>query len=196
MSSPELQPSSRSAGFHEDELLIQQCLLGDEIAWCRLVRKYANLIYSIAMRRGFDQETAADIFQCVFAALLPAMSGIRQPRALAGWLIKTAAHACDKVRNERQRSLATSLEYGFVSAAVTAPDPSLEQLERERIVQQAVAAQGTECQKLIRLLFFSDPPVSYEIAAEQLGLSKGSIGATRMRCLEKLRQTLAESNLQ
>ncbi len=193
--SPDSPPSSGSGGFQEDELLIQRCLLGDEAAWSRLVRKYANLIYAIPIRRGLDQETASDVFQSVFASLLGAMAGIRQPRALAGWLIQTTAHACDKLQNERQRWLNTSDEYSrFASAASTAPDPSLEDLEREKVLQQAIAAQNPECQKLIRLLFFSDPPVSYETAAQQLGLSKGSIGATRMRCLEKLRQSLADKS--
>jgi RNA polymerase sigma factor (sigma-70 family) len=189
-------PSLRTplaGSFSEDELLLRHCMLGDESAWSALVRKYANLIFSIPIRRGFSQEDAGDIFQSVFAALLNSMGNIREPAALAAWLIRTTAHACDKMQQRQHRwtSLETVLHRGTDSDM---PDEGVHRLERESLVRQALAAQTPECQKLIHLLFFSEPPVAYEDAAAQLGLAKGSMGATRMRCLEKLRRALEQRN--
>jgi hypothetical protein len=39
----------------------------------------------------------------------------------------------------------------------------------------------------------TDPPPSYQVVSEELAMPVGSIGPTRIRCLEKLRKTPALS---
>lgn len=46
--------SDSAEGFESDELLVQECLLGDEKAWTTLIAKYANLIFSIPLKQGFS----------------------------------------------------------------------------------------------------------------------------------------------
>ena len=70
------------------------------------------------------------------------------------------------------------------------PDEIVRQLEREQMLRSAVSEMSAECKRLIDLLFFTHPPVPYQAAAAELGLATGSMGATRVRCLEKLRQSL------
>ena len=48
------------------------------------------------------------------------------------------------------------------------------------------------CQEMIRLLFFSDPPLPYNEVAQRLGLATGSIGFIRGRCLKKLQSVLED----
>jgi RNA polymerase sigma factor (sigma-70 family) len=179
-------------GFEQDEALLRHCMLGDERAWSMLARKYAGLIFSIPIRRGLGEEDASDVFQSVCVALLGSMSTIREPRALAAWLIRTTVHTCDKLMIQRQRWTGIEPEYENTASGKPTPDKLVDQLEREQLVREVLAAQSPECQKLIHLLFFSDPPIAYQSAAAKLGLAKGSIGATRMRCLEKLRRSLEE----
>jgi RNA polymerase sigma factor (sigma-70 family) len=192
MISPNLTPSASFGGFDEDEVLLRHCILGDEQAWSTLVRKYANLIFSIPIRRGLGEEDASDVFQSVCVSLLDSMSNIREPRALAAWLVRTTVHVCDKLVIQRQRWTGIDQQYEQAAAGNLTPDQLLDQLEREQLIREAIAVQSPECQKLIQLLFFSDPPIAYEGAAVALGLAKGSIGATRMRCLDKLRRSLEE----
>jgi DNA-directed RNA polymerase specialized sigma24 family protein len=42
------------------------------------------------------------------------------------------------------------------------------------------------------MLFFEEPPRPYQQLAAELGLSTGSIGFIRQRCLERLRKRLSE----
>ncbi len=180
-------------GFEGDEVLVQQCLLGNEKAWSSLLDKYANLIYSIPIKRGFSQEDAADIFQSVCLTLLRELSKLRQPRALAAWLIQLTAHTCTRWKNrESKYSDAEVDEQSAGAERSRLPDELFRQLEREQMLREAVNELAVECRQLIDLLFFTNPPVPYEAAAAVLGLAKGSIGATRMRCLEKLRRSLDE----
>ena len=174
--------------FEEDEWLVQECLLGNEKAWTSLISKYANLIFSIPLKRGFSQEDAADIFQSVCLTLLRELPTLRQPRALAAWLVRLTTHSCTR---QRRRYAAGDVDEQ-TKAAAELPDELLQQLEREQMLRQAVSELEVECRQLVDLLFFTDPPVRYEAAATALGLATGSMGATRMRCLEKLRRSLEE----
>lgn len=177
--------------FKKDEVLVEECLLGNDNAWSALIDKYSNLVYSIPIKRGFRQDDAADIFQTVFLTLLRELSTLRQPRALAAWLIQLTAHTCTKWKN-RERRYVDEVLNEQTKAASELPFEIVQQIERQQILRTAVGEMSAECRQLIELLFFTNPPVRYEAAAAALGLARGSMGATRMRCLEKLRRSLEE----
>ena len=62
--------------------------------------------------------------------------------------------------------------------------------ERQQLVRSALAQLKPECQELLRGLFYTHPPLSYEALAERLGRPQGSLGPTRLRCLKALRDAL------
>src|SRR4051812_4615823 len=78
----------------EDEVLVRECLNGNESAWSALIEKYKSLIYSIPVKRGFSAEDANEIFQSVCLILLNELSNLREPKALAAWLIRATSHQC------------------------------------------------------------------------------------------------------
>lgn len=178
-------------GFEADEALVHECLLGNESAWSTLLDKYANLIFSIPIKRGFSRDEAEDIFQAVCLTLLRELPQLRQPRALAAWLIRLTAHTCTRWKTQQRLYARAELDQES-SAAAELPDELVRQLEHEQLLREALNELAKECRQLIDLLFFSNPPIPYETAAATLGLATGSIGATRMRCLEKLRRSLDE----
>ena len=60
----------------------------------------------------------------------------------------------------------------------------------EQMVREANVSLSPRCQELIRLLFYTEPPLPYKEVARQLGLAVGSIGFIRGRCLERLAKAL------
>lgn len=50
---------------------------------------------------------------------------------------------------------------------------------------------GSRCQALLRIVAFVPRP-DYDLVAERLGMRRGSVGPTRLRCLDKLRVALRE----
>jgi hypothetical protein len=72
------------------------------------------------------------------------------------------------------------------------PEEAMRELEREQIHtrggRRSLAAHTGWC----RHFFKETPPMPYEQLAGALGLSEGSIGFVRMRCLERLRRRLTE----
>ena len=53
-----------------DARLIRECIGGSEEAWCALIFKYKNLIFSIPVKYGFSADDSTDIFQAVCLDLL------------------------------------------------------------------------------------------------------------------------------
>ena len=66
---------------------------GSEKAFTELVRRYANLVFSVAKRRLGDETQAEDVTQTVFLRLAMATPKIRSDAELAAWLHRTTFHA-------------------------------------------------------------------------------------------------------
>lgn len=175
----------------EDEALVRECLNGNKSAWSALIDRYKSLIYSIPMKRGFSPEDANEIFQSVCLTLLNDLSSLREPRALAAWLIRLTSHQCLGWRRKGRRFTGEEIDESQRADDIDKlPDKLLQELEREQLIRAVLNEQSAECKQLIELLFFTNPPMPYAEAARAVGLAVGSIGATRGRCLEKLRQAL------
>lgn len=180
---------------HEDEVLVRECLKGNKSAWTALIGKYKGLIFSIPLKRGFSREDADEIFQSVCLTLLNEIAKLREPRALAAWLIRSTSHQCLGLRRKQRRFITDEIDQDDQTEDPDRlPDEVLQELEREQILREVISQQAPECKRLIELLFFTNPPIPYADAARALGLAPGSIGATRGRCLEKLRQALERSD--
>ena len=176
-----------------DERLVQACLDGNEHAWAALIGKYKNLIYSIPRKYGASPEHASDIFQSVCLELYSELPRLRQVAALRGWLITVTAHQAfhwkQKVRRRAEQDL-DELDHDALGSDGQVSSELIEQLEREQMVREAVAALPERCREIVRLLFFEEPPVAYRDLAQRLGLATGSIGFIRGRCLDRLQRTL------
>jgi len=54
----------------------------------------------------------------------------------------------------------------------------------------AMATLSSQCRRLVELLFLETSPRQYTEVAAELDLTLGSIGFTRQKCSERLRQSL------
>jgi RNA polymerase sigma factor (sigma-70 family) len=178
-------------GPFSDADLVKQCLRGSESAWSKLIGKYKNLIYSIPVRYGFSQEDAADIFQAVCLDLLNGLPRLREPDALAGWLIQVTRNRCFHGKRERQRQGSVELEDQSLPP-VGEPEDLVAQTQREQILREALSELSPRCRRLVEMLFFELPARPYEEVAKDLDVALGSIGFIRRRCLEKLRLRLEQ----
>ena len=179
-----------------DEALVLACRRGDAAAWEALVVRYQRLIYAISLRGGLNADQAADVFQHVFTVLLEQLPTIAQPAQIRGWLATTARRETWRMRR-RERSSQPLAENGGkddeaheVPDDAPLPDEILLALEEEHSVRTAIAALDERCRMLLTLLFYRADPPSYAEVALALGISEGSVGPTRARCLQKLLMVL------
>jgi RNA polymerase sigma factor (sigma-70 family) len=178
---------------NSDSELVERCLRGHEGAWTALIAKYKNLIYSIPIRAGFSQEEAADIFQAVCLDLFCELSSLREPEALAAWLIRVTRNKCYHKRRENDRYIANDdAEIEPVGGADGIPENVVHEIEKEQYVRNALNELSPRCRHLVEKLFFELPARPYQEVAKELGLAVGSIGIIRRRCLNCLRGRLEE----
>jgi RNA polymerase sigma factor (sigma-70 family) len=135
---------------------------------------------------------AGDLEQAVWLRLLERIDGDGPPPDAARW-VKSAVRA--EARRAR-RTAARELPYGDESSADPDPDPAggperaALRAERRRILWAAVARTPGNCPRLLTAMLSPDDPTYREIAGA-LGISQGSLGPMRSRCLACLRRMLA-----
>lgn len=176
-----------------DDQLVQACLAGQEAAWEALIHKYKRLIYSIPFRYGAGPDDAADVFQAVCIDLHAELPRLRHAGSLRSWLMTVAARQSLKWKRSAGRYANDALDLNEESDPLAPAGPEwVARAERTQVVTEALARLPERCRLLVQRLFFDDPPRPYQDVARELGLAVGSMGFTRGRCLEKLRQALEE----
>ncbi|MBN1310001.1 MAG: sigma-70 family RNA polymerase sigma factor [Anaerolineae bacterium] len=172
--------------------LIEACLKGNNQAWEALLVRYQRLIYSIPLRYGLPEHDANDVFQNVSLLLLENLDRLRDRQRLGAWLIVTTQRECWRMLRQQRRvtlfPMSREMEEQIPGKQHSEEDFLM--LERQSIVRSAVGHLGTACKQLLKLLFYSEPRLSYAEISRRLGIPEGSIGPTRARCLGKLMKVL------
>ncbi|PYY08850.1 MAG: hypothetical protein DMG69_13275 [Acidobacteria bacterium] len=177
----------------DDSQLVKQCLAGNEEAWSQLIDKYKALIYSIPVKYGLPPQEAADVFQATCMELLARLAELREPRALPKWLIQVAHHQCWSWKRQSQRTVSRDSDPDLPEPETPAVAHTLvQQTEEEQRLREAMAMLDSKCRRLVELLFLETPSRPYSEVARELGLAVGSIGSTRQKCIERLRQKMDE----
>lgn len=169
--------------------LVSRARAGDEKAWGELVERFAPLLLAVCRRFGLDQIDTLDVGQGVWLSLLEHLDSIRDPAALPGWIATTARreclHVCTGKGGRRRRELVGEVDPSVVDLTESVDD-LLVKGERHAAFLQALDDLPPQQRELL-LLLMQDPPLKYIEIARRLGISVGSIGPTRARCLDKIR---------
>jgi RNA polymerase sigma factor (sigma-70 family) len=194
---PQLGNRAQPSRSWQDKRLVQECLRGNDEAWVALVDKYKHLVHSIAVKYGAGTEDAADLFQAVWLDVYSELSNLRKQNSLRSWLISLTLHKCYHWKQKQQRL--NSRESAVYEEELTDGSPavavSVEEVERDQLIREAIAQLPPRCQELIRMLFYASPALPYRQIAERLGLATGSIGFIRGRCLKRLQQILEKQGV-
>ncbi len=162
---------------------------GDKSAWDTIVERCAPLIWSICRRYNLSRTEAEDVGQTVWLRLVERIDTLRDPAALPGWLATTTRHECARIAGlSSKHSVSESALDPDVARDEQLPPAEHELLiaERNAALWEAFAMLPPRCQRLLSMLI-ADPPVRYAEISATLGISVGSIGPVRSRCLGKLR---------
>jgi RNA polymerase sigma factor (sigma-70 family) len=180
----------------DDSALVSRCRRGEGAAWEALVHRYQRLVFAIVRRVGLDEHAADDVFQTVFARLVVHLARIADPQRLQAWIVTTAKRETLLALRRGQRTVSMTraddpgdetAEFDIADDAPL-PEDTLAALQQQDLVRRALDRMDARCRELLLLLFREDDDkLPYEEVARRLGLSVGSIGPTRARCLSKLR---------
>jgi RNA polymerase sigma factor (sigma-70 family) len=172
---------------------------GDAAAWQLLVERFSGLIWSITRAFRLASDDAADVFQTTWLLLAEHIDRINNPERVGAWLATATRRECLRCIRMSRRTIPTGditlLEHKPVDDDPTQEAVLRAERERQNAEQSAAIWLAAErlpegCRRLLRILMASPPPSYAEVAAA-LDLPVGSIGPTRARCLERLRQELS-----
>jgi len=187
-------PAVDEPGVDEVEDLVSRAGAGDDQAWSGLVERFGGLIWHIARTSGLAPPDAADVSQTTWLRLAEHLGALREPGRVGAWLATTARRESVRVARLAGRRVVVDpwSELERVQADGPDADAALIEAEESLLVQQALAEMPARCRDLLVGLL-GDPPCSYAELSARLGLPIGSIGPTRARCLDHLRQLLRQS---
>ncbi len=168
--------------------LLTQAAAGSDDAWRTIVDAHTGLVWSIIRTYAIGHEAQDDVFQTVWLRLAENLTTIQQPERLASWLARVARN--ESVSMYRKR--AKVIPQDDLGAEVESGDPELGHgitvAFEQGVVRSALAKLSTPCRRLLTMLV-AVPKLSYTEIGGLLEIPVGSIGPTRSRCLDQIRQT-------
>ena len=176
----------------EVEELVEAARGGDAAAWDALVDRYLPLVTAVIRRLRLSPADADDVNQTVWLRLVEHLDGLREPRALPGWLATTARNEGLRQIKRRARDLPVDpggttfdTRRGLRPGRGAGPGPAVARPARGD--DWSSRRSGASCCSC------SSPthPLSYDEISARLGIPRGSIGPTRARALEQLRESRA-----
>ena len=189
----------------DDQLseLVVGSLAGHEAAWQALVVRLQRVVWKAVNMMTSDADVRDDAFAATWLRLAERLDTIREPEKLPGWLTTTACNEVRQIVRHRGRDHVSlnAAKFGDVGdnprdlintmiGDVGEHADALVAGERHHAVRNAFARLDENCREVVTVLVMADPPMPYDEASERLGRPVGSLGPTRRRCLDKLKDLL------
>ncbi|MEO7068923.1 MAG: sigma-70 family RNA polymerase sigma factor [Nostocoides sp.] len=147
------------------------------------------ILWQTARAQGATSATAEDAVQTAWLRLVDHADSIIDPRAVLAWLVVTVKRESWRLVGNERRVVDVEALPELASDDV-GPETTSILRERQHVLWRHVSALSDRCRELLRVVAFADRP-DYAAIAEALDMPMGSIGPTRGRCLQKLRDLLA-----
>jgi RNA polymerase sigma factor (sigma-70 family) len=176
----------------EVEDLLTAAAAGEETAWAELVSRYGGLIWAIARGHGLSAADASDVSQTTWLRLVEHLATIRQPGSVGSWIATTARRESLRILRRAGRHVPVPDEdtlLPYLGSSDNEIDEELLKVEEIDELWEAFLQLPDRCQLLLRILM-TDPRPSYEEISSAMDMPVGSIGPTRGRCLDRLREIL------
>jgi len=178
----------------DDAQLIDETLRGRSAAFGQLVEKYQDRLYNTIVHVVGSAEDALDVVQDAFVQAFLKLETFQRSSAFYTWLYRIAFNTAASQRRRKRPTL--SVEQTQETSGQepvdgqSGPGERLEQLERSRQVQQAIAGLSEEHRAVVVLREIDG--CCYETIAEILDLPLGTVRSRLHRARLQLRDQLRE----
>ena len=174
--------------------LVPRCLRGETGAWEEFLERYGRLVYSTILKVGLPAEEQEAAFQETIMAVFRRLDQLRDPDHLVSWIVGIAwRQSVNRIRVRSREQRVEEVDDQVLSRSLdppedhAPPDEILLGLERAQQARAALDSLPERCRRLLGYFFYMDPPPDYCEIARREEIPIGSLGPTRVRCLEKLR---------
>ncbi len=188
-----------------ERLLLRRLRERDEKAFQELVEKHQNQVFNLLFRMIGNRAEAEDLAQEVFITVFKSIDQFRGDSKFSTWLYRVAVNHCKNRikylsrRHDRDRTeLDEAAERQSVAQGgapigaghIEGPDRVLEGVERDTMVQRAIADLEEEHRVVVVLRDIEE--LSYEEICEITGLPEGTVKSRLHRARLALKEKLAK----
>jgi RNA polymerase sigma factor (sigma-70 family) len=156
-------------------------------AWPAFVERLSARTRAVARAHRLSPHDTDDVVQTAWLRLLEHGHHIREPAAVEGWVHTTARRESLRMLRETARTRPTDPQIFAERPDEDARGPERDEAAWRDALGQAITHLPERQRQLVRLLT-REPTPSYAEIASALDMPVGSIGPTRQRCLDRLRQ--------
>lgn len=172
----------------------------DETAFRELVAEFKDRIFNLLYRMTGSREEAEDLAQEVFVTVFKRIDQFRGESQLSTWMYRVAINHCkNRIKYLSRRHEKRSVEFdemalpsnasaGGAPTPLPRPDRALLDVERERIVQAAIADLEEDHRVLVVLRDIEE--LSYDEIMIITGLAEGTVKSRLHRARLALRERL------
>ena len=178
-----------------DDLLLRRAQSGDPEAFEQLIGPLEQLVWRICWHYTGNREAAEDCGQETMIRIWRNLESYRGDCALESWIYRIAANCCMDYLRKKKRDQSVSMEplreQGFDPAD---PSPGTEDRvvsedEHQRL-RKAITQLPDEQREALILTQLEK--ISYEEAAQMLGVSEGTVKSRVNRAKARLNEILSE----
>lgn len=190
---PRPRAEGPGAAWGEARDAFDRWVAGDQAGLHDLVSVMTPILWQVVRAYGLPRELAEDVVQSTWLALVRRRSAIVDPAAVGGWLTITARREAWRTAKRTRKDEPVEDDHLAVHLPQQrSAESSVVEQDRDERLWNAVDALPERCRRLLRVVAYENRP-DYAGLAADLGMSVGSIGPTRGRCLAKLRVALIEA---
>lgn len=184
-------PASRNSE-PDTASLVEAARAGDPDAWAEIFARYDVVVRSAVASFRLRDADAADAAQNTWLKTVERLGDVREPARLGGWMKTTAQRECLALLRRGNRESPADIDMTALVTDAPGPEARLLDAEESDAVDAALERLTDRGRKLIHAMFYL-PKVGYAELAAATGMPLGSIGPTRGRALQVLRQALEQA---
>ncbi len=178
-----------------DEQLVSMAISEDREAFGEIVKRWDRKIFALCFGILMREDEARDAAQETFVAAYRNLSKFRGEAKVSSWLHRIAVNQCLTIKR-RQKTRAEDFfdesdgaeDRVFIAAAQYSPANETEQVERLRVVRQAVTALPTELRQVIVMKEFEE--MTFQEISETLELPLSTVKSRLYTALKQLKMRL------
>jgi RNA polymerase sigma-70 factor (ECF subfamily) len=183
---------------NRDNLLIEQCLKGQQSSFSELIDKYKNLVFNLAYRMTNNLDDAEDISQEVFIRVYKSLYNFNPNYKFSTWLYQVTLNFCrDRFKKGKIPSVSLDAPLNkddqknfssLIPNNENNPEEIFIEVEQSNFINALISSLPPKYREVIVLRHLRD--LSYDEMSKILNISLGSIKTRLFRARELLKNKL------
>ena len=160
------------------DILIEQCLAGDQVAWEQIVRQNWRKVFNVAYKFVGKHDEAEDLTQDIFLKIFKALKTFDRRANFQTWIISISRNLCidhyRSVRKERQ-TIARDVDSNDLQPATPDRGPYAQAEHQDLRAQLRQALESLPITLRTAVVLRDLQELSYQEIADRLGLPEGTV---------------------